>query len=375
MTRPRLQRFLVRVRLVTLLAASVGTCDGQWRVIASEAPVGARRAEHQSDIASRLRDGDVDGAVNAFDAAVDRGAAADPAVLQQLATAVLRRESYARIELDASVEACLTVLRHAPDGCDSAVLPQSPSPLTKLRRMARAADVGPAQLSRELERVAVDFGPEDWNALAQVAGEFPPDIAVRLLTRALAADDEGVRFAAVDTLAAIEHPAALAALRRVAARPSGAGTTIAVAALAGAGDADSTAILLERLPDLHGQDLVAAGAALARQGLPAGREALRTALRMPEELLRLQAAAALVRAGDPEGHAVLDSALTDGNPWVRLRALELRVGLGLPATPAVWRQLVDPMPWVRVRAAQALVDAARSPLPQPGATAPANPRL
>jgi HEAT repeat protein len=205
------------------------------------------------------------------------------------------------------------------------------------------------------------FGPSDWVAAVEASADLPDAIAVQLLSRALVHGTPDVRFSALGKLASLESPAALPVLKTWSGRADTPGHLIALAAVAGSGDAFALSELKTQLPTLEGEDRLAAGVALARQKDARGIEAIREVMSGPDELLRLQAAAALVRLGDKSGLEWLGGELGSTNVWMRLRALEMLRGLGVPPTPAVWRQMSDPMPWIRVRAAQLVLEGCRSP--------------
>lgn len=314
----------------------------------------------QSAVDALLKAGAVRDAVARFDAEVAAGAEVNPDVLARLASAVLGEVADESPDPSAAVEACLTLLAEAPHRCEARVMADADrSPVTRLRLNARRLAGQSAATDRVLADVIGGIGERDWVAVIDAAPEFPPPLAVRLLTRALAEDGDDIRFGALDALSRIEHPSALPILRVWATRESVPGRLLALSAVARSGDAEAIRALKRLLPDLHGQDLLAAGVALASAGDPDGNEALAQVLRGPEELLHLEAAAALDALGNPQGRGRLESELGNPNVWLRLKALEqLRRSPGR-LSPAVWRQMNDGMAWVRVRAAQVTLEAVK----------------
>lgn len=332
------------------------------------APLSPRAQTPSADIDALIAKGAVNDAVSAFDAQMRGRTAPDATLLARLSRAVLADVAASPADPSASVEACLTLIADATETprCQAGLATLArKSVVARLRMRARTIPESGAQADRAIAELTTDLLPRDWNAVVDAAADFPPPIAVRLLTRALAEGSEDVRFGALDALSRIDHPSAVPVLRTWSARQDSPARLIALAAVARAGDRQALATIRARLPELHGQDLLAAGTALATHGDAAGVRALEDVLRGPEELLQIEAAAALEAAGSAAGRGRLDAELTNPNVWIRLKALEKLRGRTLLPTAAVWRQLSDPMPWVRVRAAQVILDAAKAPMSAP----------
>jgi hypothetical protein len=328
-----------------------------FSVLDAQAPASAL----ESRLDELLRQGAVDEAVRVFDALADQSHTVDTKALEELATAVLIQATTAD-DRSASVEACLALIAAGPHPCRnklSTAADSGRSPVERLRAIAREVRAGTSGAERRIDAVVGSFGPQDWIAAVEASPDLPPEPAVRLLSRALVNGAPDVRFSALVKLAGIDSPAALPVLRSWAKRSDTPGHVIALAAVAGTGDGPALAELETLLPGLEGQDRLAAGVALARQKDARGVGAIREVLNGPDELLQLEAAAALARLGDKAGIEWLGGEVGNTNVWMRLRALEMLRGLGVPPTPAIWRQMADPMPWVRVRAAQLVLEGCR----------------
>ena len=311
----------------------------------------------------RLRD-----AVAVFESEVDASKGVRPDALKRLAVAVL--ESATR-DADPSLaaDACLTLLRRIPHGCDIVMQPLALNPSTpavvRIRALARRVSTDPAA-RRTLDDLVADFQTREWTAVVDRAGDFPVDVRRSLLTKALAAGKPEVQYAALQQLAAMEDPATLGVCRQWASRTSTPGHLFALAAVARAGDPAALARIRTLLPSLDGEELLASSVALAKQNDAQGLDAVRRLLTGADELLQLKAAAALADLGDPTGRARLERELTNTNPWIRLRSLEYFVPLSPTPTPEVWRLMADDMPEIQIRAAEASLVAATGQLaPKP----------
>lgn len=302
-----------------------------------------------------IREGAVLEAVRQFDVTADQQHTYDPGQLDRLARAVLDEVTHSD-DPAAKVEACLTLLELGPHDCEPplTLTSRGPSPVVGLR----------LALLRDPERAAalVDQLPAaDLPRVIDAVDTLPPDLAVRLLSRALEQNDVELRYTALSRLATLDHPDALPVLRRWAARTDVPGHLTALAGLAAAGDESATEAVLRELPSIGDADRLAAGVALATRQHPQGLRVIREMLSDPNELLRVDAAAALARLGDPLGRERLEADLQTSNVWVRLRALDHLRRLSASPSPLIWRQMADSMPWVRVRAAQALLAGGGTP--------------
>jgi hypothetical protein len=309
-----------------------------------------------------IQQGQIDAAVKAFDAQADQTKQYDIEQLARLAKAVLGQASRATAsDPSSALSACVTLLAFGPHACGQALANSVNSPATPvgMKLVAASPDLrtGDASAERRLLELTSKFTPHEWAAAVNATAEMPQDAAILVLSHALNTGTPDVQFEAITRLAAIETPRSVELLRPWSGRNDVPGHLVALAAVAGSGDRDALVRLDRELPGLHGSDLLAAGVALARRGDKRGVESITSVLTGPEELLQIEAAGALARFGVPEGSARLEAELGSTNIWLRLRSLEVlqRLPPMLP-TPAVWRQMADPLPAVRVRAAQIVLD-------------------
>lgn len=317
-----------------------------------------------SPVQTLTSEGRLSEAVRAFDAMADTHSPASMSDLESVAAAVLERATHDE-DLQVATDACSVLRTHGRPECAARIqtLASSPTaaPLVRLRVLAGETTKDRPETRSRLAEITDTFQQREWSAVVEGARDFPPATRVTLLSQALLRGTPDVQYGALEQLASMDDPAAVAIARTWSTRTSTPGHLLALAAVARSGDPQALETVRSLLPDLEGDDLLAAGVALATQKDPRGLEAIRGILTGPNDLLRLKAAAALASLGQPEGVDWLERDLTNPNPWMRLRSLEYLVGR-LPAPTAdVWRLMTDDLIWIQVRAAQVTLSALSTP--------------
>ena len=345
-------------------AASLGLV-GALAVQANARPVTAQVGKTPAPVHDLLKAGEAERAVEAYDAYVDHTGRADRDVLLRLTTAVLER---ATTEEDRSlaVEACLALLSLGEHACRAGLRAalDSPAATPGVRLRVAAALQPEGGRATGLARILEGLEGPAWVAAVDATAVMPPSTAVAVLARVLAEAPVDVRYAALVRLSTFDSPEALRLLRRWSHRPDTPGHLIALAAVGRAGDRDAIARVRSLLPELHGQDLLAAGVALAEHGEPEGFESIEVVLSGPDALLQIEAAAALARLNHGVGLERLEADLNNPDVWIRLRTLEQLRGLAVQPNHRIWRQMADPLAWVRVRAAQRTLEGLEATAPE-----------
>jgi len=114
------------------------------------------------------------------------------------------------------------------------------------------------------------------------------------------------------------------------------------------------AVLLPALGDDQSEVVIAAAAALARQGASSEPRALEKLLASRDPGVRLEAARALARHGQESGRAALLRMAQDADPAVRLRVAEIAGELGEPSLLHALIAMLDDRQGVRLAALTAL---------------------
>lgn len=290
----------------------------------------------------------------------------DLAVLETIAKLVVRQALTAPDPLLA-IEACTALMGRGPDPCAKPLVAQVEDPkapfalrIIGLAALARASTPGSLEAFQKLAATAA--GPQ-WRSVADATEDLPESVAVPLLARALASDDEGVQFAAAGALGRHRTPEARAALEKYlqVERP-GVVQGAARLSLARLGDDRWFKEFVAVLPELDGDMLLEMGLLLKDRNDPRGIDAITRVARGQHDLLRVAAAARLPVDSDVAAR-VFSESMTSENPYTRAATLDAFRSSPLLTLDEARQFLMDVAPWVRVRAARVLFSRMGSPAP------------